>query len=111
MRATQDGDTRVFYRDVKPYDAPARLDELIGPRSGQLTLPHHIYWGPQKSVDLDTEGGIVKAYQAVLREGSTTDQVQLLNRDRLIEIWQELALPGQVRELWESRFPELASVV
>lgn len=32
-------DTRVFYRDIKPYDAPAALTDLHGPDSGSLDLP------------------------------------------------------------------------
>ena len=103
------GDTRVFYRDIKPYDAPAQLDELHGPRSGLMELPLNVYWGPEATVDLGTEGGIVKAYQATLREGRVIDQLGLLNRDLLIEIWPKLLLPSRVRELWETRFPELAA--
>lgn len=57
----------------------------------------------------DTEGGRVMAYQAALNEGRTVDQVELLNRDLLIEIWPELMLPVRVRTLWEGRFPELAA--
>ena len=109
MRATQDGDTRVFYRDVKPYDAPARLDELIGPRSGHIELPLNVYWGPPYSFDITNESDIVEAYQATLREGRTLDQIQLLNRDLLVAIWPELVLPVRVRDLWEQRFPELAN--
>ncbi|MHB1173267.1 MAG: hypothetical protein ACYCZY_12425 [Lacisediminihabitans sp.] len=49
----------------------------------------------------------MKAYQATLREGRAVGQVQLPNRELLIEIWPELMLPIRVRELWENRFPEL----
>lgn len=102
-------DPRVFYRDIKPYDAPARLEDLHGPGTGRVELPLHVYWGPQPTVDLDTVGGVVKAYQATLREGRVADQVELLNRDVLIRIWPELMLPDRVRELWEGRFPELTA--
>ncbi|MHB1173266.1 MAG: hypothetical protein ACYCZY_12420 [Lacisediminihabitans sp.] len=45
------GDTRVFYRDIKPYDAPERLDDLRGPRSGRIELPLNVYWGsPSQSL-------------------------------------------------------------
>lgn len=100
-------DTRVFYRDIKPYDVPDRLEQLHGPRSGRMELPRNVYWGPAAAVDLDTVGGVMKAYQAALREGRVVDQVELLNRDLLIEVWGDLMLPGRLRELWESRFPEL----
>jgi DNA invertase Pin-like site-specific DNA recombinase len=102
---------RVFFRDTKPYDVPASLDELLGPIGGILELPHAVYWGPERSVHLDTPSGIRKAYQAVLREGTVDDQRLILNREVLQSEWEELALPDRVRLMWESRFPELASPV
>lgn len=51
----------------------------------------------------------VKAYQATLREGRVVDQVGILNKDLLVQIWPALMLPVRVRELWENRFPELAA--
>jgi hypothetical protein len=42
-----------------------------------------------------------------LAEGLVADQVEILNRERLIAVRPELMLPQRVRELWESRFPEL----
>ncbi|MCU1482256.1 MAG: hypothetical protein JWQ19_3042 [Subtercola sp.] len=98
---------RVRFQDVKPYDAPARLDELRGPATGTVQLPRWVYWGPNSVVDLDTEWGVIKAYQATIQEGSTEDQVQILNRDVLISVWPELRMPPRVRQLWEGRFPEL----
>ncbi|PPF66164.1 hypothetical protein C5C18_11845 [Rathayibacter tritici] len=105
--APADTERRVFYRDVKPYDAPGSLDDLAGPSTGTIELPHRVYWGPEPTVDLGSPSGVVKAYQAVLNEGSATDQTALLNRDLLLTIWSELALPDRVRILWEDRFPEL----
>lgn len=99
---------RVFFRDTKPYEVPASLDELHGPSGGALELPHSVYWGPERIVSLDTPSGIRKAYQAVLREGTASDQMLILNREVLQREWAELALPDRVRVMWESRFPELA---
>jgi hypothetical protein len=106
--ATPD-DARVFYRDIKPYEAPARLDELHGPRDGRVQLPINVYWGPAYTFDLTNESDVVEAYQATLREGRAIDQVELLNRDLLVAVWPELLLPVRVRALWESRFPDLAA--
>lgn len=44
-------------------------------------------------------------------EGTVADQVAVVNRDRLVAVWSELLLPRRVRELWESRFPELCAAV
>ena len=46
---------RSTYRDLKPYDAPAHLDELRGPPAGRIVLPINVYWGPKSEVDLDSE--------------------------------------------------------
>lgn len=109
MSDTQESDTRVFYRDIKPYDAPARLDELHGPRTGRIELPLNVYWGPAYTFNLANGSDVVEAYQATLREGRVIDQVELLNKDLLVAIWPELILPVRVRDLWEQRFPELAA--
>lgn len=98
---------RVFFRDIKPYEVPASLNDLRGPAAGSIELPHAVYWGPDRRVDLDTVDGSVKAYQAVIREGTAEDQSQILNRDRLLGLWASLTLPDRVRLVWEERFPEL----
>ena len=102
---------RVFFRDTKPYEVPDSLDELQGPAGGAFELPHSVYWGPERTVDLDTPAGIHKTYQAALREGTASEQARLLNRDVLLREWAELALPDRVRVMWESRFPELRVAV
>jgi hypothetical protein len=98
---------KVRVQDVKPYDAPTSLDELHGPRTGTIELPGWVYWGPNPTVDLGADWGVIKAYQAAIQEGTATDQVQILNRDLLTTIWPQLRMPPRVRQLWEIRFPEL----
>lgn len=101
-------DQRVFFRDVKPYEAPERLEELHGPAGGVVQLRHSVLWAPGGGrVDLDEPGGVLLAYQAVLAEGTAEDQAHVLNRERLIAVWPELSLPRRVRELWQTRFAEL----
>lgn len=99
---------RVLIQDVIPYEVAESLDALRGPGEGVLTLPHHVYWGPQAECDLGQPEGVFKAYQAVLREGTRADQEQLLNAGLLVKVWGELMLPVRVRDLWESKFPQLA---
>lgn len=104
-------DRRVFFRDIKPYETPSAIEDLRGPAGGVLELPHSIYWGPDRTVDLDTQAGIRKTYQAALREGTAQEQMQILNREVLLTNWSELALPDRVRSLWEEQFPELRASV
>ena len=112
MVATQPGspapEGRVYFRDVKPYAVVDSLDQLRGPVGGVVELSHAVLWAPGGGrVDLDEPGGIGLAYRAVLAEGTVEDQVQVLHRGRLIAVWPELMLPRRVRQMWESRFPEL----
>lgn len=100
---------RVRFQDVKPYDAPAKLDDLHGPASGAVQLPPWVYWGPNPVANLDVEGDAIRAYQATIQEGRLVDQLQILNRERLVSLWPELTMPARARALWESRFPELTT--
>ena len=101
-------DGRVFFRDVKPYEAPDSLDQLRGPASGVVELSHSVLWAPGGGrVDLDEPGGLAMAYQALLAEGTVKEQCSILNCDRLLLVWADLMLPPRVRDLWEGRFPEL----
>lgn len=103
-----DAQGRVFFRDVKPYAIVDDLDQLRGPAGGVVELPHSVLWAPGGPyVDLDEPGGRGLAYRAVLAEGTVEDLVRVLNRDQLIAMWPELLLPRRVREMWETRFPEL----
>ena len=103
-----DAQGRVFFRDVKPYAIVDDLDQLRGPAGGVVELSHSVLWAPGGPyVDLDEPGGTALAYQAVLAEGTVEDLEQVLHRDRLIASWSKLMLDRRVRELWESRFPEL----
>lgn len=99
---------RVLFQDVFPYDVPASLSDLAGPRVGVLVLPHSIHWGPDRAVDLDSDAGRSKAYRAIVREGTRAQQEALLNADVLRELWNDLRLPARCRAVWEARFPKLA---
>jgi len=57
----------VRVQDVKPYDAPASLDDLRGPRDGELVLPHHVHWGPRRDVNLSREGDVLTAQREITR--------------------------------------------
>jgi len=98
------------YESARPYIVPDRLTDLVGPRSGIVTLPTSIDWAPtDHTYDLDDPDDRRWAYMRVVREATTiTDLERLLDADLLIELWPSLFLPPQCRDAWERRFPELA---
>lgn len=95
------------FRDIKPYFTPESLDDLQGPYTGEITLAHSVLWIGDGKVDLSQDGGVQLAYQALLAEGTPSDQTDGLNKKRLIEVWPHLMLDPRVAQLWESKFPEL----
>ncbi len=49
-------------------------------------------------------------YERVIVEAASPGDLQaLLNETLLIRLWPGLYLPNQVRRLWQSRFPTLAT--
>ncbi|MFW6774064.1 transcriptional regulator [Nocardioides sp. CPCC 205120] len=100
---------RTFFRDHRPYEVPARLEDLTGPVGGTVEVPHAVLWapgGPRR--DLDDPAVRRLVYVAVIAEGGHEEQAALLNRDLLVKDWERLMIPRRARELWQARFPELA---
>jgi hypothetical protein len=101
---------RQRFRDLKPYEVVDSLDDLQGPAAGSVHLPRWVRWQADGEVDIDDPGGLRMAYQALLSEGTSEIQAQLLNRRLLTIVWPTLNLDNRVRDLWEGRFVELRSV-
>lgn len=100
-------DARVHFRDLKPYSAPGSLDDLRGPSTGVIELPHSVYWQARRRMDLGARADVRTAYRALLAEGLVEDQIEAMNRDLLVDVWSELTMDQRVRDLWEGRFAEL----
>lgn len=66
-----------------------------------------VRWQDDGDVDVTEPGGARMAYQALLAEGTGEIQAELLNKATLVRLWPQLNLDARVRDLWESRFPEL----
>ena len=99
---------RVLYRDVKPFDVPTALDDLVGPSSGRVALPNHLCWAPGDGVyDLDEIGGAMVVYQSVITAGSADEQRDLLNKGLLEALWPDLRLDVGIIAAWEERFDPL----
>jgi hypothetical protein len=85
------------------------LNSLRGPTRGTVELPLRLCWsGPSPVFDLGEPYLWRWLYQIVLREASRPEDLTgYLDRDTLIAVWPELALPRGVRQAWEEHHPRL----
>jgi hypothetical protein len=94
---------------MRVVTAPS-LAELHGPASGMIELPHRLLWQADRHVDLDDPDLLRWAYQMVLREAVSVDELRTwLDGGTLARLWPDLYLPRWVRQAWEQSHPELAA--
>jgi len=104
----QSPEPRTSYGERRPYTVADNLDDLNGPTSGVVRLPHHLNWSGSPVYNLDNPDRLAEMYATVLREASTPDDIPAhLNRHVLVRLWPTLGIPKRVRQLWRERFPEL----
>lgn len=66
-----------------------------------VRLPLHLNWSaPDRSFDLRDRAERARAYEIVLREGTPTDVLTYIDGALLVDLWDELVLPRDVREAW-----------
>jgi hypothetical protein len=94
-----------------PYAVPDSLDDLTGPTTGIIELPHHIEPVDGYRYNLDDPESRAAMYVQVISEAATTEELSTyLNRDLLRLLWPQLNLPRWCRKRWHERFPELAAI-
>jgi hypothetical protein len=104
-------ETYTSYGARKPFVVAERLDDLSGPTEGTVNLPPHLDWSGTARYDLDRPARLASMYRTVLNEANSTDDLRAwLNARLLAQLWPTLWLPAQLRQVWESRFPELATL-
>ncbi|QPK81499.1 hypothetical protein G7Y41_01150 [Schaalia sp. ZJ405] len=101
---------RIFFADLIPIETPDRLSDLQGPKSGYLDLPISVYWGPTSRLPINTDNDLICAYQEVIYRGTKEELCEFLNEEHLRRLWHLIHPSDRVRNLWESKFPELADV-
>lgn len=82
---------------------PSRLWRLpVSQALGHLTLPLHLDWSaPGRTSDLGDRGSRARVYEVVLREGAADDIRAMVDGALLVDLWDELVLPGAVRAAWD----------
>lgn len=88
---------------------PATLDELDGPKVGQVELPLHLAWSGLLVFDVGDLKLLLGLYRIVLNNGLRDDFSKYLDGELLVRHWPILRqMVGRgVRGTWEERFPEL----
>jgi transcriptional regulator with XRE-family HTH domain len=82
---------------------PSELPRLDPARAlAVVTLPLHLNWSdPDRLFDLGDRKQRARAYEIVLREGSAEDLLTYVDGVLLVELWDELVLPREVRSAWQ----------
>lgn len=67
----------------------------------RVTLPLHLTWSPVPRVyHLADRRQRARVYEIVLREGGPADIRTLIDGALLVDVWEELVLPRDVRTAW-----------
>ena len=67
-----------------------------------VVLPLHLNWSsPGRRFDLRDRRQRARVYEMVLREGAADDALAYIDGVLLVDLWDELVLPRDVRVAWE----------
>lgn len=96
----------------RPVAVPDDLSALVGPATGRVRLPLHLYssgMGPGRTFNLSVEAEQVELYQIVLTEGRLADVCRFINAEALLDLWPRLWLSPHVRAAWRPLLGAVAS--
>lgn len=98
---------RVEFREVRTSRGrtlaiPNALPRLpVRQALATVVLPLHLNWSaPGRAVDLADRRRRARAYEVVLREGRASDIERYVDGALLVDLWDELVLPRDVRGAW-----------
>lgn len=86
----------------EPYAIPDRLWRLgLENAFAAVVLPRHLHWsGPSRQYDLADRRDRSRVYEIVLREGTPGDLTTYIDGALLVDLWDELVLPRELRAAW-----------
>ena len=80
--------------DVLPHLPPSQALKTV-------ELPLRLNWSePARRFDLRNRSDRAKVYEIVLREGEPKDILTYVDGALLVDLWDELVIPGELRDLW-----------
>lgn len=81
---------------------PTALQRLPLDRAlATVTLPVHLNWSdPRRRFDLGDRSQRARLYEIVLREGTPEDILTYLDGALLVDLWEDLVIPRDIRTAW-----------
>lgn len=80
--------------DVLPQLPPGQALETV-------ELPLRLNWSePGRRFDLRNRSDRARLYEIVLREGEAKDILKYMDDTLLVDLWDELVIPKEIRDLW-----------
>jgi hypothetical protein len=80
---------------------PVDWTGLLAPTDWTVVIPDHIdATNPRRVYDLDDPAERKYVYEVVLADGTSADINRLIARAVLLELWDGLYLPQEVRSAW-----------
>lgn len=95
-----------------PFFVPNQLWRL-DPADAMATieLPLHLHWsGTSRPLVLRDRRDRARVYEIVLREGTPTDLLTYIDGALLVDLWDELVVPPQIRTAWEPLMSRIGGV-
>ena len=86
----------------RPFFVPNGLPQQPPHRAlARVEFPPTVFWSPAGKVfDLSDRGTRISAYKVLLQEGRPDDMLASLDGTLLIEMWDDLFIPRDIRALW-----------
>jgi transcriptional regulator with XRE-family HTH domain len=87
---------------------PDRLPDLP-PRIAvrRFEMPLHLDWSrPKRVVELSGRRERARVYEVVLREGRAEDIESIIDGALLVDLWDDLVIPGRLRRAWQPLIDE-----
>jgi len=99
---------RVEFREIaavrgRTLRVPTALPRLALDRAFRaVELPLHLNWSDRGRIyDLSDRRQRARVYELVLREGRPADLLEYVDGALLVDLWDDLVLPADIRRAWQ----------
>lgn len=94
----------VMSRIGRPLAVPNRLWRLEPERAtATVTLPHSVHWSGGGGIfDLADWNDRALAYRTLMLEATPSVLVDYVDGDQLVDMWDDMFVPPEIRQAWQS---------